>query len=572
MPLREILASPPGSAPFGGPAVVHPHTILVSLPAWQDLIDFALRTPAHIAKVKVGYPRFFVHKSVRRLVDVCLQVAAKNEVRMCLDPEAMAFPTARVLNECVSFLARRSPAEFHSDIQAVHFNISGPNGSLPDSLHVLIYPKELEKEVFFFWLNAGMGISGRHAEYILRRLESGGNLDITQAPCESLLSVSPGALEEKWTLKTRIADLLNGGIGDGSSISHTDRSAVKLGVQPNHVFLYTTGMAAIWHAHQLTTCLFPGLKAASFGYLYLDSLQVYRSWGEGIIPYFKDHDTNLREFEQNTPNISALLTELPSNPTLTSPNLARIRKLADEHGFLVVVDETVGNFVNTDILQYADIVCTSLSKLFSGSANVLGGSLAINPNSRHYTSIQSHLDSTFVDDLYSGDAVVLEFNSRDFYSRVRTVNANAVAVANFLRSRSRSFRSESSEVNRLAITNVLFPEWVSRENYDICRRPCADSNNFGYLVSITFVSVEASKAFYDALECVKAPTIGTNFTLAVPYAVLAHYNELSEVKNYGIDETLIRLSVGTEELDVIMGYIQRALEVAEKTVTYHKNP
>ncbi|KAK1231666.1 Cystathionine gamma-synthase [Marasmius sp. AFHP31] len=591
MPPREILASPPGSAPFGGPAVAHPHTILVSLPAWQDLIDYALRTPEHMAKVAVGYPRFFVHKSVRRLVEVCLQVIAKNEAKMCLDPEAMAFPTARIMNECVSFLARRSPAEFRSDIQAVHFGISGPNGSLPDSLHVVMYPKDLQKEVFFFWLNAGMGISGRHAEYILRRLESGGILDTTQAPCESLLvrelygssgfaaffdlrkqGISPGALEQKWTLKTRIADLLNGGTGNGSSVSHTERTAVKPGVQPDDVFLYTTGMAAIWHAHQLTTRLFPGLKAASFGYLYIDSLQVYRNWGEGIIPYYKDHDTNLREFEQNPPTISALFTELPSNPTLTSPNLARIRELADENGFLVVVDETVGNFVNTNILQYADIICTSLSKLFSGSANVLGGSLVINPNSRYYASIRTHLDSTFVDDLYSEDAVVLEFNSRDFHSRVRTINANAVAVASFLRSRSRSFQSESSEAKGLAIANVLFPKWVSRENYDKCKRPCADSNNFGYLVSVTFVSVEASRAFYDALECVKAPTIGTNFTLAVPYAILAHYNELSEVKNYGIDETLVRLSVGTEELDVIMGYLQRALEVAEKTVIHQANP
>ncbi|KAL0058602.1 Cystathionine gamma-synthase [Marasmius tenuissimus] len=180
--------------------------------------------------------------------------------------------------------------------------------------------------------------------------------------------------------------------------------------------------------------------------------------------------------------------------------------------------------------------------------------------------MRTHLDETFVDDLYSEDAAVLEFNSRDFVSRVRSINGNAVAVADFLRSRSRSFHVEPAEINRLVITNVLFPKWVTRENYDLCRRPCVDSNNFGYLLSIEFVSIEASRAFYDALECVKAPTMGTNFTLAIPYTVLAHYNELSEVKNYGIDETLVRLSVGMEELDVIMGYIQKALEVAERTV------
>ncbi|KAK1231672.1 Cystathionine gamma-synthase [Marasmius sp. AFHP31] len=369
---REILASPPSSAPLGTPAVVHPHTILVSLPTWQDLIDYALRTPEHMAKVTIGYPRAFVHKSIRRLVELCLQVVAKSDVKMCpADPVPMVFPTARILNESVSFLTRKRPADFCSDIQAIHFNISGPNGSRPDSLHLFICPKELEKEVKSFWVTAGTGISGRHAEYVLRRLELGATLQITQAPCESLLNISPGALEEKRTIRKRIADLLNGGDGNGSSLFYPAEQLVpgmRREVQPHDVFLYTTGMAAIWHAHQLTTCLSPELKVASFGYPYLDSLYVYRNWGEGVISYFSsDHDTNLRGFEQNIPSISALITEFPPNPTLKSPNLARIRKLADEHGFLVVVDETVGNFVNTDTLQYADIICTSLSKLFGGS-------------------------------------------------------------------------------------------------------------------------------------------------------------------------------------------------------------
>ena len=82
-----------------------------------------------------------------------------------------------------------------------------------------------------------------------------------------------------------------------------------------------------------------------------------------------------REASQNpnTPPIVALFTEFPSNPLLRSANLPRLRALADKYDFLIVIDETIGNFVNVEVLPYADVVVSSLSKVFSGVANVMGG-------------------------------------------------------------------------------------------------------------------------------------------------------------------------------------------------------
>jgi cystathionine gamma-synthase len=58
---------------------------------------------------------------------------------------------------------------------------------------------------------------------------------------------------------------------------------------------------------------------------------------------------------------------------LTSPDLARIRSLADKYDFGVVIDETIGNFLNVNVLPYADVVVSSLTKVFSGDSNVMGG-------------------------------------------------------------------------------------------------------------------------------------------------------------------------------------------------------
>ena len=68
-----------------------------------------------------------------------------------------------------------------------------------------------------------------------------------------------------------------------------------------------------------------------------------------------------------------MFTEFPGNPLLKSPDLRRIRELADKYDFVVVIDETVGNFLNVNVLPYADIVVSSLTKVFSGESNVMGG-------------------------------------------------------------------------------------------------------------------------------------------------------------------------------------------------------
>lgn len=112
---------------------------------------------------------------------------------------------------------------------------------------------------------------------------------------------------------------------------------------------------------------------ASFSYT--DSIKVYERWGSGCYTFFDEPSSNLASLEKllQTTRISAVFTEVPSNPLLQTPNMARLRELANEYGFMIVVDETVGTFINTDVLQYADIISTSMSKLFSGSANVMGG-------------------------------------------------------------------------------------------------------------------------------------------------------------------------------------------------------
>jgi cystathionine gamma-synthase len=88
---------------------------------------------------------------------------------------------------------------------------------------------------------------------------------------------------------------------------------------------------------------------------------------------------------------TALYIEFPGNPLLGSPNLVRIYALARQYGFAIILDDTIATSVNLDLLPYADVICTSLTKMFSGACNVMGGSIALNPKSP--TTTPSHPSS-----------------------------------------------------------------------------------------------------------------------------------------------------------------------------------
>lgn len=113
---------------------------------------------------------------------------------------------------------------------------------------------------------------------------------------------------------------------------------------------------------------------------YIDTLKILEKFGPGCYFYGIGEKEDLDDIERKLENgerILALFCEFPSNPLLKSPDLKRIRTLADKYNFAVVVDETVGNFLNVHVLPYADVVVSSLTKIFSGDSNVMGGRFAL---------------------------------------------------------------------------------------------------------------------------------------------------------------------------------------------------
>jgi len=103
-------------------------------------------------------------------------------------------------------------------------------------------------------------------------------------------------------------------------------------------------------------------------------------------------------------------------------------------------------------LPYADIVVSSLTKVFSGDGNVMGGAAILNPASRYYKMLKGTYDREFEDTFWPEDAIFLERNSRDFVARIERINDNAEALCERLQAHPKGKKCINL---RMAITNSL---------------------------------------------------------------------------------------------------------------------
>lgn len=317
------------------------------------------------------------------------------------------------------------------------------------------------------------------------------------------------------------------------------------------VYLYSCGMNAIFDSHQLAMEVTKkpqgALPSICFGFPYIDTLKILEKWGPGCLFYGNGIDEDLDDLEKRLENgeqYAALITEFPSNPLLRSPNLARIRRLADQYGFVVIIDETVGNYININVLSYADVVVSSLTKIFSGDSNVMGGSLVLNHSRHLYSQLQRVLDQQYEDNYWAEDAVFMERNSRDFVSRIERINVNAETIAEALQTSQH-------------VKDVYYPKLnPSRHYYDACRTA---NGGYGGLLSVTFHDKQHAQIFFDNLKIQKGPSLGTNFSLACPFVLLAHYAELDWVQKFGVDPYLVRISVGLEDSEHLRQICSHAL-------------
>jgi cystathionine gamma-synthase len=363
-------------------------------------------------------------------------------------------------------------------------------------------------------------------------------------------------LEADNAVRTRIVKLLK-----RASIS----TAQSARFTSTDVFLYPTGMTAIYELNKLLQSWRPG-ETVVFGFLYELTLKVMQKYGPKWKFYGFGTDEELDEFEEYLADewkqgrtVQSVWCECASNPLLRTVDLERIRRLADTYGFVVVVDETIGSFANIDVAGIADVLITSLTKSFSGKADVMAGSIILNPSMPFYTELIRSLNNTYVNELFGADAHVLEENSRKFLARASIMNRNAQHLVSVMN----PFAGAPSST----LTHVYYPStcW-SRENYEArMRAPTAEfTPGYGGLFTLDFESVVAAETFFNTLNVHKGPSLGAPVTLAQPYVQTVFMREKKWAASYGLNETIVRISAGLEDQQALGDEFIRALRLADR--------
>ncbi|KAI9164286.1 Cystathionine gamma-synthase [Blastocladiella emersonii ATCC 22665] len=614
----------PACPPLGTPIPLHtPHAVSVSLPTWADNVDYEEGDPRVVTALRAGYPRFVYPQPVAELFAVCLKRFAIPAVDGP-NVQALVLPSRAAAQDCRAFLLRASacgeteetkPASPPPRVRIVECLVNvtpgDPAATRPVSLGVVLHTPSLAARAKHYWQHTGTVVPSRLAARCLEALaKAAAESTGLNGPDPKLAAAKSRArgvaadgdeeagqfLEERYgrylppgfdreakvILRRRIAGNLVAAAdavarAEGGEVTGTDEEeGVAPRVSEDDVYLYPTGMNAIYHAYRACVAVRPGARTVQFGYVryeynvmvqpltcapalrfpYLDTLKIQEKFcPEGTPPcVFLGHGDDadlarLADLAATGPPIAAVFCEFPSNPLLKSPPLSALRALADQHGFLLVVDETIGNLVNVNVLPLADVVVSSLTKVFSGDSNVMGGSAVVNPASRFAGALHAALKSAHDEAAFwAEDAIYLERNSRTFVARVHRINKTAVSLVDTLAAHP-------------AVRAVHYPSRsATRAHYDAVRTP---NGGYGGLVSVELRgSRRAAAAFFDALQVYKGPSLGTNFTLACPYTLLAHYGELDWAETFGVSRWLVRVSVGLEDEEVLRGLFVRALDEA----------
>ena len=327
-----------------------------------------------------------------------------------------------------------------------------------------------------------------------------------------------------------------------------NRIAEQGAYDAENVFLYENGMAGIFGIHRAVTKMFPGKKTLQLEFPYVDALRVQNHFGSGVV--FLNHAAG-ESFEEALRRISkgefaAVFCEAPSNPLLRTVDMATVAAACREGGIPLIVDDTTCSVANIQVDQYADIVTTSLTKWVSGKGDVMAGQVTLVPTSKMHSDLRGFFEADCPEGtrLHPSDARVLAQNIVGFEKRMKVSNENGEAVADLLASHP-------------AVDQVHYPKFTTPEYYNVLKR---EGGGYGGLISFVLKNRKKSPKFFDSLKMSKGPSLGTDFSLACPFTLLAHYDELAWAEGCGLDPNLIRISVGMEDQQSLLNLLTEALD------------
>ena len=244
-------------------------------------------------------------------------------------------------------------------------------------------------------------------------------------------------------------------------------------------------------------------------------------------------------------NTRFIFSESPTNPYLNIFDLVKIKKIADRHNVLTLIDSTFSTPVNQRPIEFGmDIVLQSATKYLAGHNDILAG--AVLGRKKLVDRIRDlHKSMGGLIDPHC--CYLLLRGLKTFPLRVKKQNEIALKVAEFLE-------------NHPRVKKVYYPFLKSHPHYEIAKQQMAGGGGV-----VTFEikgNLNTAKRFLDALKlCYIGPSFGGVETLITHPALVSYYDYTRKQRyELGITDTLFRLAVGIEDVEDLIEDLERGLK------------
>jgi len=258
--------------------------------------------------------------------------------------------------------------------------------------------------------------------------------------------------------------------------------------------------------------------------------------------------TDINEVKANlTEKTKFIWLETPTNPTLKISDIEAIAKLAHENNSLLIVDNTFASPALQQPLNLsADIVIHSATKYLGGHSDLIAG-LVVTKTEELGEKIK------FIQNSSGGilgpfDSWLVIRGIETLTLRIEKHSSNALCIAKYLE-------------NHPAIKTVYYPGLSSHKNHDIAKK---QQSAFGGVISFSLITdtVDAATEVVTSTELFKlAESLGGVKSLVCHPASMTHKSIPEEKrKASGVVDSLIRLSIGTEDAIDLINDLEQALE------------
>ena len=341
---------------------------------------------------------------------------------------------------------------------------------------------------------------------------------------------------------------------DGTAALATIRvtlSPFLTGVNPADILVAASGMNAVDAGIAAVDSVQRARGRSAWvqlGWLYVDSTRLFEKARDANHHFVSDvRDLAAVERLLASGTIAGVFTEVPNNPQLETADIPALRALCDKHGAKLLLDPSSVGLASVDVLPFADILVSSLTKYAGSEGDVMAGLLAVNPSRPDATELLD-LARRRLEPLPALDLGVLAAQIGRMAEVTQRLSVAAAEIARRLAAHPAVARVRTADQGPTA------------DAYRHLVRPGAGA---GALITLELRG--DMRRVYDRLAVAKGPSFGLRFTLAAPFLWLAHFEEVTNeagrahIRAAGLDPDLLRISVGLEPLEEIWAAFDHAL-------------